>query len=137
MGLSQTQASEVRSVPRCVLVVEDDPLLRRVVGRLLRVWEVNVIEASDGGIAVDQFDAVREQIDVILLDIMLPVLNGVEVARCVLERAPKQPIVACSAAFDEPTEETLRGLGVRFFLPKPFTADALRRALTDATCTSD
>ncbi len=116
----------------CVLVVEDDSLLRRVIVRLLKGWRFLVIEASDGGIALERFQADGDRLDVILLDIMLPVHNGVEVARSVRETSPNLPIVACSAAFNEDLIQDLRQLGVRYFLPKPFTAESLRATLLQA-----
>ena len=59
------------------------------------------------------------------LDIMLPVLSGVEVARRVRAGWPDLPIVACSAAFNATLEADLRRLGVWRFLAKPFHAEVL------------
>ena len=66
----------------------------------------------------------------ILLDIMLPVLDGVEVARRVRADWPDLPIVACSAALNADLEEDLGRLGIREFLHKPFRVEALRAALS-------
>jgi CheY-like chemotaxis protein len=63
------------------------------------------------------------------LDIMLPVLNGVEVARHVRQADHAPPIVACSAAFNDEVESHLRDLGVRDFLRKPFDGHALQTTL--------
>lgn len=116
----------------CVLVVEDDAMLRRVVVRTLQGWGYHIREAGDGGSAVDAALSDEEPLNVILLDIMLPVLNGVEVARQVLGRKPEMPIVACSAALNTEVERDLREAGVRHFLPKPFSADSLRESIRRA-----
>jgi two-component system cell cycle sensor histidine kinase/response regulator CckA len=123
------EPTRAESGPGCVLVVEDDPMLRRVVVRTLRNWGYSILEAPDGGAALDQIGASESILSVILLDIMLPVLSGVEVARRVLRDCPSLPIVACSAAMNEQVESDLRDAGVRHFLPKPYSADSLRDTL--------
>lgn len=121
------------TAPACVLVVEDDPLLRRVVVRLLKSWDYEVIEAPDGFQALDRFREGRGRIAAVLLDIMLPGINGVAVAREVRAEDPSLPIVACSAAFNDGVEADLRGAGVRYFLPKPYSSDALRATIDRAS----
>lgn len=116
----------------CVLVVEDDAMLRRVVVRTLINWGYSILEACDGGVAIDQVRESGLTLSVILLDIMLPVLDGVSVARAVLRDRPTLPIVACSAALNADVEADLREAGVRHFLPKPYTAESLREALDRA-----
>ena len=134
MGLSpEGESLTGGGAPACVLVVEDDPLLRRVVIRLLRGWGYRSLEAPDGGAAVDQVRSSRDRLSVVLLDIMLPVLDGVEVARRVRAERPDLPIVACSAVLNTGVEADLRGLGIRDFLPKPYSAEALRDMLVRTT----
>lgn len=117
--------------PIRALVIEDDPLQRALVARLLGWSGFEVEEAADGGAAIERLVDARESFDVILLDIMLPVADGVEVARQALQVDPDLPFIACSAVLYGDNEQTLRRLGVRGFLPKPFTADALREAIRD------
>lgn len=118
-------------IPIRALVIEDDSLQRALVSRLL-VWSgFEVVEAADGGVAIDLLVGARESFDVILLDIMLPVADGVEVARQALQVDPNLPFIACSAVLQGDNEQLLRRLGVRGFLPKPFTAEALRDAIRD------
>jgi CheY-like chemotaxis protein len=113
-----------------VLLVEDDPLMRRMLSRLLHWWDLEVVEAFDGLAALDHFRAYAGRFDAVLLDIMLPRLNGVEVARAILEDRPGLPIIACSAAFDPAMLDKLDALGVSERLEKPFNAAALRSALS-------
>src|SRR4029077_20166337 len=85
-----------------VLVVEDDLLLRRVIVRTLQTWGFTVLEANDGGAALERVCERMPGLDAVLLDIWLPVLDGVEVARRLQRDCPTLPVVACSAAIDEP-----------------------------------
>ena len=119
-------------LPACLLVVEDDPFLRRVVVRTLQTWGILILEAADGGAALHQVAEAAGELNLVLLDIMLPVLNGVEVARQLGRDYPLLPIVACSAAMNDEIEAELREVGVRHFLPKPYTAESLRATLRAA-----
>ena len=124
-----TVGPEGHAIPRSVLVVEDDEVLRKVIVRHLARWGFTALEARDGGVALDEFRKVRGSLGAILLDIMLPVLDGVEVARHVLAERPGMPIVAYSAAFNDQIEADLRDLGVEDFLAKPFRAEELHMKL--------
>lgn len=115
--------------PLRVLVVEDDPMLRRVLVRILRSWGHQIVEAPDGQAALDQIDAHGNQLDLVLLDMMLPGIDGLQVARRVGAERPELPIVACSAVLNERLLEQLRQAGVCHALPKPFTADHLRSTI--------
>ena len=113
----------------CVLVVEDDEMLRRVLVKTLMSWGYLIREAADGGVALEQYAEAREQIGLVVLDIMLPVLDGVGVAAKILGDRPKLPVVACSAALDDCMRAALMDVGVRHFLPKPYSADSLQSML--------
>ena len=130
--LDTDQEDDTRETCGCVLVVEDDAMLRRVVVKTLRSWGFDIREAPDGAAAIDQALEPETFLSVILLDIMLPILDGVEVARRVYRDRPSLPIVACSAAMDDQIIASLREVGVRHFLPKPYSADSLRATLRNA-----
>ncbi len=117
-------------VLRRVLVVEDDEALRRIVVRHLERWGYLIREARDGGVAVAEIRSDAPSLDVVLLDIMLPIVNGVDVARVVRDEKPELPIVAYSAAFNAETQADLRALGVSHMLDKPFRAEQLRTILS-------
>jgi CheY-like chemotaxis protein len=116
-----------------ILVVEDDPLLRRVIVKTLQTWGYASVEAPDGVAALEEVERSSGELSVILLDIMLPRLDGLEVARRVGAERPELPIVACSAALTEGLIQDLREAGVRVFLPKPYSAQALRAILVRVT----
>lgn len=110
-----------------VLVVDDEPGVRRITARFLRGAGHTVVEASDGLDAWRhlQAQAQASSIDVLLTDVMMPRMSGTELAARVHERRPDMPIVFMSGYTS--TELTARGLegseGV--LLTKPFCPDTL------------
>ncbi len=114
-----------------LLVVEDDPHLRRAVVRILRRWGYEIIEAADGRSALERLCSRRETFDLVLLDIMLPEVDGLQVAQTVRAERPELAIVACSAAFNDELLDALNAVGVAQTLPKPYSADCLRQTVED------
>jgi two-component system response regulator ResD len=109
-----------------VLVVEDDAMQRRALARFLARWGFEPEEAEDGGVAIRKVSEATNCFALVMLDIMLPVCDGLEVARYVRARWPDQPILACSAAFNEDVIDDLRRLDVQDLLYKPYVAETLR-----------
>ncbi len=119
-----------------VLVVEDDPSVAEATGLLLERAGLRVVPASDGQRALDLFH--RQRFDAVVLDIMLPVLDGFEVCRSI-RRVSTVPIVMLTARAD--TAEIVAGLelGADDYVTKPFAGPefvarvraALRRVAAD------
>src|SRR5947209_791147 len=80
-----------------ILLVEDEAVLRGLVAQFLRGEGHDIVEAADGLQGTDRFQA-RGPFDLVLLDLNLPFLPGVEVCRRIKESQPLQPIIVCSAA---------------------------------------
>jgi len=105
-----------------ILAVDDDMELLGLIGFALRQAGYLVIEASDGGAALAAFE--REQPDLILLDVNLPVLSGFEVCRRIREEA-STPIMMLTVRNSE--EDQVHGLdgGADDYLTKPFSPRTL------------
>ena len=101
-----------------ILVVDDEPIVREVVGRYLRREGFAVEEAADGPEALRRFAAARP--DLVLLDLMLPGIDGLEVCRRIRTQS-NVPIVMLTAKGDE--TDTVIGLGVGGddYVAKPFS----------------
>jgi DNA-binding response OmpR family regulator len=102
-----------------ILIVEDEPVLMRGLGDSFRARGCHVLTAADGEAGLDL--ALSGQPDLILLDIMLPKLNGYELCRAVRARAVDVPIVMLTARGQE--EDIVLGLnsGADDYVTKPFS----------------
>ena len=105
--------------PRTVLVVDDDPMILRLLDRLLSSGGFRVRTAPDGLAALAEIDA--EAPDVVLTDVMMPELDGIGLARRVRELGHRMPVVLMST--DEQAGAAAPDLP---FLPKPFDLGRLR-----------
>jgi CheY-like chemotaxis protein len=117
---------EVAARSFTVLVVDDDPSIRKMIIAALRRSEIaySFVEAGNGREALDQMRA--QPPDVVVLDLMMPVLSGWDVLR---ERAEDEaleaiPVIVVSANRD-PEVATAVNAGICAFLPKPFDISAL------------
>lgn len=114
-----------------VLVVDDEPTVRRYFRRLLARLVEWVEEASDGQEALERVKSARsdERLDLVLSDLSMPHLNGIELARQLGALEIKTPIVLVTA-YDPPELEPLLTAGlVAGVLPKPTPLDVLRTEL--------
>ncbi len=112
-----------------VLVVEDDRAVRLVVDRALRRAGFGVVAAADGGDALAALEDAA--IDVLVSDVVMPGIDGVELLDRVRARRPHLPVVLMSGYAEPPQRRALDGAGA-IFLAKPFTADDLIGAVRQA-----
>jgi two-component system response regulator MtrA len=119
-----------------VLVVEDDPSVAEATGLLLERAGMRVVAAPDGRRALDLFQ--RQRFDAIVLDIMLPVIDGYDVCRSI-RRVSTVPIVMLTARDDKAEIVAGLDLGADDYVTKPFSGPelvarvraALRRVAAD------
>ena len=104
--------------PRMVLVVDDDEMIRRLVRAVLEADEFEVAEARDGESALTLDSEFHPA--VVVLDIMMPGLEGVEVCRRLDHERVK--VVILTARDDPRLEEECREAGADAFLTKPFSS---------------
>lgn len=105
-----------------VLIVEDDSTIRRGIKKWLELEGLSVLEAEDGQIAIDLFDQKQEEIDIIILDVMLPKLNGYEVLSHVRKNQKRwDPVIMLTAKDEE--DDKIYGLdsGADDYMTKPFS----------------
>jgi two-component system response regulator MprA len=110
-----------------VLVVDDDPQLRDALSRALELDGYDVSTASNGAKALDAISMSRP--DVMVLDVMMPYVGGLDVCRTLRDRKDKLPILVLTAR-DE-VGDRVAGLdaGADDYLTKPFALEELRARL--------
>jgi len=118
-------------MPGKILIVEDNPQNMMVILMTLKSCGYTLLEAVDGEEALKVAD--REKPDLILIDIQLPKIDGLEVTRR-LRQMPafsRIPIIALTAYAMEGDEENIIGAGCDAYLAKPFSIHKLRSAVAE------
>ncbi len=115
---------------RYVLVVDDDPDIREVVADLLRTEGLAVRAVADGFAALAQLTSGCGHPCLILLDLMMPRMDGFELARRIRADAALAPIPICTMSAMDSVPE-----GVAHALRKPFHADELFAVVSRFACT--
>jgi len=125
-------APPVIMAARAVLVVEDNGFNRRLLSDVLTSWGQQVTLVEDGMQALRFVE--QQHFDVILLDIRMPGIDGIEVARRIRRREQEGrqtpvPIIAITADVEASTFEDCLGVGINAVLPKPIIPEQLARAI--------
>ncbi|MGH8992512.1 MAG: response regulator transcription factor [Acidimicrobiia bacterium] len=123
---------------RRVLVVDDEPMVRALLNRLLTMDGYEVVEAEDGQTAIDLMR--KEPADLVLLDVMLPARDGLDILGD-LRRTSDVPVILISARGEEADRVIGLKLGADDYVVKPFSAaelsarveSVLRRARVSGT----
>jgi CheY-like chemotaxis protein len=124
-------------LPLNFLVVEDNKINRKLLVQMLaKLGYTNVSEAYDGNNAVEQMRKERsaqDQIDVVLMDLWMPLLDGFQAAEAIFEmELPRHPtILAVSADLTASAVERAGKVGMKGFLGKPFQLRELEKLIVD------
>ncbi len=107
-----------------ILVVEDDQEIQELIKQFLMTQQYTVVVASDGLEGMTQFN--KQSFDLILLDVMMPNLNGFEVSKMIRSQS-NIPIIMLTALEEE--EDQMKGfdLGIDDYITKPFSFHVLIR----------
>jgi signal transduction histidine kinase/CheY-like chemotaxis protein len=115
-----------------VLVVEDTAANMTYICRLLSRSGIDVVQASNGAEAIRKFEADPEGIQLILMDLYMPVCGGLEATRKIRagsEAGSTVPIIAVTAIADPATKEETMKAGMNHYITKPFKPSALYEML--------
>lgn len=128
----------------CILVVDDEQRMRKLIKDFLKAKGYSILEAEDGEKALEIFEENKNKISLILLDVMMPKLDGWSVLRQIRQTS-KVPIMMLTARGEEQDELFGFELGVDEYIAKPFSpkilvarVDAIiRRSSKDVTEVKD
>ena len=127
---SQTYVSDEPPTPKelqfisgaTILLAEDNAIASLVVERMLKKYHINVIIARNGLEAVEYF---HENVDLVLMDIQMPIMDGYTAAKAIREKNPSVPIVAMTGNAMEEDIEISNFAGLNGHLTKPFSSEQL------------
>ena len=125
-------AAAPATIAPTVLIIEDYSDTREMISAMLRTRGYKVIEAEDGLEGLLKASGLYP--DLILMDLSLPEMDGVETARRI-HASPKLsriPIIVISAYLTEEVKEDIRAAGCVAAFPKPFDTEALLNTITAA-----
>ena len=108
-----------------ILVVDDESRMRKLIKDFLIQKNYNIIEAEDGEKAISIYNQNKEKISLILLDVMMPKLDGWSVLRQIRQENKKIPIIMLTARAEENDELFGFELGVDEYITKPFSPKIL------------
>lgn len=111
-------------VNNCILVVDDEQRMRKLIKDFLAAKGYSILEAEDGEKALEVFEANKNKINLILLDVMMPKLDGWSVLRQIRQDS-KVPIIMLTARGEEQDELFGFELGVDEYISKPFSPKIL------------
>ncbi len=132
-GAAPVSESQPRSGARTILVVDDEPDIRKMLARLLKDKGYHVVEADRG---LQALRIVKEQVpDIIILDAMLPEVHGFEIARRIRgsQKYGHIPIIMISAVYRgwRYAEDVKSSYGVNAYIEKPFRIADILKAIDD------
>lgn len=122
-------SEEVRQRNETVLAVDDDALVLRSSRRLLEKLGYDVISASSGEEAIEIYAQEADRISFVLLDLVMPDMDGSTVLRRLLRTDPKARVVICTGYGAEDSTQDLLAAGAVAFIDKPYTLGQLRKVL--------
>jgi len=109
-------------MPLKILTIEDDPAITTFINTLLTFYEMQVLIANDGATGIEL--ARTESPDLILLDLMMPVINGWEVCHTIRSFS-QVPIIVVSAISNRDEIASALSAGANVFMEKPISIEEL------------
>ncbi len=112
---------------KTILVVEDEEYNYLYIEHVLKKLQANVLHAENGLEAVNLCKKTR--VDIIIMDIKMPVLDGIKASKEIIELNKNIPIIIQSAIIDDDLMNKVDEIGISEYIRKPFSKDKLLAAL--------
>lgn len=112
------------------MIVDDSKLTQKQLAQIFADCGIEVVEfAANGAEAVEKFEKVRGAVDIVTLDITMPVMDGLSVLKKVLEIDNAAKVLMVSAIGKENIIKTCMTTGAQNFITKPFHADKVKQII--------
>lgn len=115
-----------------ILVIDDEEIVREISTDLLESFGYDVVTADNGHQAVEYYSQHQSEIDLVIIDMIMPELNGRECFRAIRELNPEARAILSSGYSREGAVQEILNEGMLGFVQKPYRADQLCEAVADA-----
>lgn len=126
---SPVQVEMPRGNGQLVLLIDDEEPVRHITGQTLESFGYRVLPAADGVEASTLYAEHKEQVAVVLTDMMMPVMDGPATIQVLMRMNPQVRIIAASGLGVKDMVAKATNAGVTDFIPKPYTAETLLKML--------
>ncbi len=116
-----------------ILAIDDERAIGELIKTTLETYNYRVITAESGTEALELYVNRIEEIDVVLIDMMMPVMDGLSTITALHQLNPDLPVVAMSGLSSADSIAQAKRFGCRYFLPKPYTTEDLLQVISDCT----
>jgi CheY-like chemotaxis protein len=135
MSLLENNETDTNQIPSLKILVADDDQLNQRLMKILLTREGHDVHVVSNGL--EAFDAVKfQRFDMVLMDLRMPVMDGMEASRRIREwenGGPRTFIVALTAGYVPEEGQKLFEVGIDNYIPKPFQIDHIHRLLKYST----
>ena len=118
-----------------VLIIEDEKNIRTIISKYLKRFDIACIEAENGVQGLATYIREKDNVDLVLMDVMMPEMDGLEAAKAIraLDRpdAKAIPIIAMTANVFKEDREKCLAAGMNAHLSKPLDAETMKRTISE------
>jgi PAS domain S-box-containing protein len=131
MGEGNTVRHAEESYPAgCALVIDDDENVREILADNIRMLGYEVFVAENGKEGIEVFKSQQRRLNIVLTDLVMPGMNGIEVIKEIRWMNPEIPVIVCTGIGSDEKGPELEKLGVSAVLEKPFSYKDLEKHFT-------
>jgi CheY-like chemotaxis protein len=128
--IASTAKTEIKENHGTILLVDDDSAVQIICSDLLKMLGFSVIITSNGRQCIEIYAEKKKDIDIVILDVMMPVMSGDETFLELLKINPQIKVIVSSGFREDPRISKMMVLGAKAFLQKPYTIEKLANALS-------
>jgi two-component system, cell cycle sensor histidine kinase and response regulator CckA len=121
----KTSAGTTVQGQHTILIVEDEPLMLRLLESFFSQHGYHVLVAADGEQAIELYRCYKRRIEAVLLDVRVPKITGVEVFRLMKKENAAVKVVIASGFLEANMKDQVAFAGVKRFMNKPYVLDEL------------
>lgn len=130
-GVEEREEKDIPRGREHVLLVEDEAVLLNIVSKMLKRLGYKVVPSSSGLEALEDFRSNPGKYDVVITDLTMPGMTGIQLARELIKITPEIPIIICTGFNEGINRNHLKDLGMEGFIMKPYSMEKLSNAIRD------